>query len=347
MPERQELENFIGREQEIALYREWLADPASPWILYFYDALTAPEKKGGIGKTWLLRRCISLTREAHQDITIVGIDFFNVDDRQGIFIARKVIEQLRDTFPQWSPDTSLELFRGYSGNVEENSDNAAFRSRMSAALTADLHTLENHLQREGRYLLLFFDTFELIEKNPIIASLDLSHAFPDNYQFQHIGAVIAGRNAIDWNQSNWHGREAEVKSVALAPFSFNEMILYLNSDVRTSDILKTDIRESKALYERTEGRPILLGLLTDVLFHQATNLDELLSIPPGTFEARLVAKINDLANPINWIILFMAHAYHRFNITLLDWMLQEANLRILVPTGEYQKVLEDLLTLSF
>lgn len=346
MSERQEAaENFIGRDKEIRLYQEWLANPASPWILYFHDALTEPGKKGGIGKTWLLRRCISLTRELHQDIAIVGIDFFNIDDRQGIIIAQQVLEKLHETFPHWSPETSLELFQGYSGNVEEITDSSAFRSQLSAALTADLRALEDLLQRDGRYLLLFFDTFELIEKNPIIASLDLTHVFPDNYQSQHIGAVIAGRNAIDWKQKNWLGREKEVKSVAIAPFSLEEMVLYLNS--RSLDVLKTDARETMALYERTEGRPILIGLVTDILIYQATNLDELLSIPPATFEARLVAKINDLANPTNWIILFMAHAYHRFNTTLLDWILQEAHLQILVQSEQDQQTMENLLTLSF
>lgn len=341
MLDPQTLESFIGREREISLYQEWLTNPQSPWILYFYDALSEPGKKGGIGKTWLLRKCVALTREMYKTVAIVTIDFFNIDDRQGIAIARQVINKLRAIYPEWLPKNSLELFASYSGDVEENTDMVVSRSQLSGALAADLHLLETQLELTERTLLLFFDTFELIEKNPIIASLNRSHVFPDNYQFKHIGAVIAGRNPIDWSQPNWLGREAEVRSVALAPFSKQEMIFYLNA--RLAEIPG----QSNELYERTEGRPILIGLVADVLIYQATNLNELLSIPPGMFEARLVAKINDLVNPTNWIILFMAHAYHRFNTVLLDWMLQETNLRALVQPAQYQQILEDLLTLSF
>lgn len=345
MLDQQTFNSFIGRTREIKIFEDWLADPTSPWILYFHDALADPEKKGGIGKTWLLRKCIELTRERHPDIALINADFFNIDDRQGITIARQVIERLHELAPAWSPSTSLELFTEYSGSPEPNTELAAFRSRLSAALTADLHALDQLLHRSGRYVLLFFDTFELIEKNPVIASLDLTHVFPDNYQFEHIGAVIAGRNAIDWNDLNWKGRESEVRSVTIAPFSRDEMIAYMHS--RAYDELNVHSNEAQQLYERTEGRPILIGLVADVLIYQATTLEELLDFPPRVFEARLVTKINDLVNPTNWIILFMAHAYHRFNVSLLDWILKKAHLHALVQEAQYEKILEDLLGLSF
>jgi len=345
MLNQQNSNEFIGRKREIGIYEDWLADPTSPWILYFHDALREQDKKGGIGKTWLLRKCIELTNEQHPDIALISVDFFNIDDRQGITIARQVIERLQTLAPTWSPRTSLELFTEYNGSPEPNTELAAFRSRLAAALTADLRALDQQLQRSGRYVLLFFDTFELIEKNPVITSLDLSHVFPDNYQFEHIGAVIAGRNAIDWDDPNWVGRQSEVRSVAIAPFSQDEMVAYMHSRSYTLDANAIEARE---LYERTEGRPILIGLATDVLTYQTTTtLGELLDFPPNVFEARLVTEINNMVNPTNWIILFMAHAYHRFNASLLDWMLKKANLQALVQEAQYQEILEELLGLSF
>jgi tetratricopeptide (TPR) repeat protein len=102
-----------------------------------------------------------------------------------------------------------------------------------------------------------------------------------------------------------------------------------------------------AFYERTEGRPILIGLTVDVLNYQLMKQEELLRVSLADFEATLVAQINNLRNPTNWVILFMAHAYHRFNLALLDWMLKEASLQALVPDVKRQSLEGNLLTLSF
>jgi tetratricopeptide (TPR) repeat protein len=45
------------------------------------------------------------------------------------------------------------------------------------------------------------------------------------------------------------------------------------------------------------------------------------------FEAYLVQQINKLENPINWVILFMAHAYHRFNFSILEWIVGHLGLK--------------------
>ena len=76
-------DNFIGRNKEIVLFEQWLNTMTAPYILYFYDALDEEEKKGGIGKTWLLRRCATLARQKNPAMAIVMIDFFNVADRDG------------------------------------------------------------------------------------------------------------------------------------------------------------------------------------------------------------------------------------------------------------------------
>jgi len=50
---------FIGRKKERELFEQWLTDDNSPvQVLYFHDKAEEPEKKGGIGKTWLLKECI-------------------------------------------------------------------------------------------------------------------------------------------------------------------------------------------------------------------------------------------------------------------------------------------------
>lgn len=343
MLDQQGTEPFIGRSSELAIYQQWLENPDLPWLLYFYDRT---EKKGGIGKTWLLRKCAELTSETHQDVAVVMIDFFNVPDRGGVTIATRVAEQLQHVYPEWTPTTFLSLYEKYEqARAIGGEEVATLRGQLSGALTSDLEKLDTYLSQSKRALVLFFDTFELIENEPVIAVLEAGRTFPDTYHFKHIGAVVAGRNPIDWEHPNWRGREQEVKVVPMNPFTRPEMIQYMAS--RSFSNLEMDMQTISTLYERTEGRPILIGLLVDVLNYQLMRPETLLQVSHAVFEETLVAQINNLENPTNWVILFMAHAYHRFNFTLLDWMLRESQLQSRVHPIKRQSLQETLPTLSF
>src|SRR6266511_1169014 len=91
---------FIGREHEIDIYERWLRDSNAPRILHFYDAASEPDKKGGVGKTKLLQRCIEITNKQH-NIATVNVDFFSITDRNGQTIAERVYTQLKATYPDW------------------------------------------------------------------------------------------------------------------------------------------------------------------------------------------------------------------------------------------------------
>ncbi|GHO96555.1 hypothetical protein KSF_066030 [Reticulibacter mediterranei] len=68
--------HFIGRDQDISIFKNWLDDPEAPRILYVHDATEQPQRKGGIGKTWLLRQCVNMIKQEHPDIGVVMIGFF-------------------------------------------------------------------------------------------------------------------------------------------------------------------------------------------------------------------------------------------------------------------------------
>ena len=339
-------EHFIGRANELRIFTEWLANPHAPRTLYFHDAIEAPEKKGGIGKTWLLRRCRTLAKRQSPDLAIASIDFFNVEERNGVVVAERIVEALQFAFPAWTPTLFSEAIAEYR-NVSrpESIEIAEVRSELFKALTTDLQSLDRHLVRGQKVLLVFYDTYELIEQNPVTAALRFSQNFPDNYLFENMYAVIAGRNALEPTHPNWKGREQEVQTVALAPFSQTEMVEY----IKTESFYDIDMRseQMRSLYDRTEGRPILIGLVTDVLNKRIMKLERLAAIPLHDFEPQLVKQINNLEHPLNWIILFMAHAYHRFNLEILNWLLREADLKRLVQDIHYDELVKDLPTLSF
>ena len=348
MLKQEELHRFIGREKEIDLFKQWFThrDLDGPWILYVQDALEEQEKKGGVGKTWLLTQFATLAQELYPDTVIVHVDFFNVADRDGVIVADHVFEALKAAYPAWTAQRfSQNLFeyraavRGGTEDLEE------VRKRLSDALILDLKELDEQLHSEHRHLLVLFDTYETIEKNPAIAALRSEQSFPDSYEFERMAVVIAGRNALDWSQMNWRGREYEVQTIAVSPFTPSEMVQYFEE---FSDVAIPRLEEHiQPLYERTEGRPILLGLVTDVLRHRVTSLDQLISVQKEDFEASLVSQINSLENPIDSIVMFMAHAYHRFNFALLDWILREGQFTDLLQGVDIARLTRQLYSLSF
>lgn len=346
MPSQQIDEHFIGRQKELEVFRQWFTGSEVPWIVHFYDALKEKEKKGGVGKTWLLRECALLAKQLRPETAVVMIDFFNIASRDGIAVAERIVEALEDTYPQWSARTFAETLAEYRGTGNpEYRESTEGRIELSRALISDLSVLDQQLADKQRSLLVFFDTFELIEQNPTIAILNFSGTFPDNYQFNHMGVIIASRNELDWSHHNWRGCEKEVLSIPIAPFSRPEMIEYLQAESIYS--LHTQPEQTLALYERTEGRPILVGLVADVLNHRVMTVNELIAVPQPDFESYLVSQINQLQNPLNWVILFMAHVYHRFNATVLDRILRESSLKDVVQEVSQQDLVEMLPTLSF
>ena len=341
-------EEFIGRDEEITFFREWLHYHDVSPIVYFHDALEEQEKKGGIGKTWLLHKLLTLVEEQYENIIPVTVDFFNVENRDGIVVAERVVQALQKKYPHWSPPSFDSILEKYHSVVQDKKmDTTTFRERLGDALASDLHLLYEQMYEANAYLLLFFDTFELIEHNPVTTVLRSWQTFPDNYGFDRVLTVIAGRNVLDWSHNNWIGRKHEINVRPLSPFNYDETVQYLTAYTYGCDVGQLPNQTLRALNDRTEGRPILVGLVTDVLNKQTKSVDELIKIREGQFEESLVEEINNFDNPIKWAVLFMAHIYHRFNETLWNLLMKQPSLKASFPRIGYQDMVRTLATLSF
>src|SRR5438876_3480695 len=109
-------ENFIGRTDELSQFMSWLEDAGGSLIFYLHDALGDPAKKGGIGKTWLLRRFAALIKEQKElqgRFIPIFIDFFDVAGRDGVVIAERVVQALREIYPHWSAQNFEKTLHQY------------------------------------------------------------------------------------------------------------------------------------------------------------------------------------------------------------------------------------------
>ncbi|GAC1623854.1 MAG: hypothetical protein NVS4B9_15370 [Ktedonobacteraceae bacterium] len=276
------------------------------------------------------------------------IDFFNIAERNSAEIARRVVESVKRVYPDWHPIAFEKAFKEYREANRQGLNLNDPLARLYDTLTTDLDTLEERLANKKKHLIIFFDTFELIEEYPVIATLDPTQIFPDRYDFNTIGVVIAGRNPPDWNHVNWHGRQNEVRIVPINPFTTREMTDFINENRQFSQELEVDSSQEHKLYDLTQGRPILVGLVMDVLNYRVISLDNLLRTSPSSFEEYIVFKINELENPINWVVLFMAHIYHCFNHDMLDWLFEHVlNIQDLIEDVNTQNLWKRMLELSF
>lgn len=343
-------ESFIGRIDELSQFMCWLEDSEGSLIFYLHDALKEPEKKGGIGKTWLLHNFFSRVKNQKglkERFIPVFIDFFDVAGRDAIVIAERIAYALHDAYPSWSAWDFERTLRQYRESLlQKKIDTTDILARLSEALHDDLRLLRERMVDTNSFLLLFCDTFELIESNPITAVLNISHTFPETYGFDRIRVVLAGRNALDMKHPNWIGREGDITSVALSPFKYEETIQYLD---HYDETLREGVSEEvlRTLYMRTEGRPILLGLVIDVLNSLEKSLEELVEVPQAFFEESLVAQINNFSEPIKLVIFFMAHVYHRFNSEFLDRLISVPGLDRYIIKDACQEIIENITKISF
>lgn len=339
-------EPFVGREKEVTEFSQWLADPNpdASWILSVYETQTDPSKQGGVGKSRLLRKFSDIAKQTLPNTVIAYVDFFNIADRDGVAIAQRVASALKTAYPEWNTSHSDKALEEYNKALHEGKDIVEKRGLFADAFIDDLNTLDTTLKSTGSSLLIFFDTYEVVENNPLSTLLRPEQQFPDRYELTNLKVVIAGRNKINLDNINWRGREAEIQNMPVSAFTLAETGEYF--DMLTA-VNISDPSDVQVLFERTEGRPILIGLVNDVLSKRVSTSKELISIQKEQFEARLVAQLNQLGRPIDTIILFMAHVYHRFNFPLLNWILEEGDLPELQPEAHLEKTAEELLSLSF
>jgi tetratricopeptide (TPR) repeat protein len=334
---------FIGRQHEIKLFKRWVNEFEKPSLFFIYDMASEKDKQGGIGKTTLLRRLFALTQEQYPAIIPVMIDFFTIEARNGVFIANKIVEAIRKKYSTWFPANYLRIRKDYYQALQmKHQDILAIRRQMGEALTNDLADLKPLVERDKGYILLFFDTFERVEINPMNAFLSSERHFPDYYHFDLFRTIAAGRHLPEQSQLGWNWSEKDIRPCALTSFTTEEIEQFMSINVPALDFLQHSSQPLKSVKALTEGRPILLALLTEILRKQKITVDQLMREPKPTFEEKLATQIMSFHYPLNYALLFMSHVHHRFNESMLQAIFQEVKVGKPLTRAQYKKTTDEL-----
>lgn len=329
---------FIGRDREIEIFREMLrSSDSKKWILFLYDEAEKPEEKGGVGKTWLLGKLIKVAQEEFSDKYLVLddiIDFYDSKNRNRLTVLKALCRQMQHKTGTDHLDSFWETVRK-AGGEELGPLERVSQLRRIFEVYERCHNMV--AQERKQKILRFYDTFEQIEHD--LGYLMVGDVpFPMKGISKHGITVIAGRNKPDFRQLWWRGRASEIKLLPLRGFNAEETVKYFGvySYLDPEDI---GIAKIEAVYTLTQGRPILIALVVDLLNKRVKTIDEIINMRGSEFLGSLIRSVGDFKEPSDKAIVYMAHVYHRCDEELLQSLLGN--------NIDYHKLANGLRTLSF
>ena len=324
---------FIGRHKELELIRFW-ADRAGTVHYVLVDG------QGGVGKSFLLQKVM----QEYQNRSGFAVDYYDYAEHPpgGIRAALHLAESLGwDNFPGFRNQVA-ELATGKL----DIADPRLFQLETEVFRT-NLHELNGFLLHTR--LIRITDTMEavlLLDPSREPPLFEVSDNTPNTL------FIVAGRstrNLLSSFQMKYgHENVTFVYLEGFNPVEANEYFAAVDQD----GLIPDDLRSK--LHLLTQGRPVLLSLATEWIYHQVPppemdqhSLDELASLSSADFEAlyrrfefELVDRVRGLQSPLDQAILYLAHIGKRCDVRLLTVMLG-------ISVEEAQNVVQQLAALPF
>lgn len=214
--------DFVGRKKELDFFEDEFLFCLGSFILNIHT-----DGNGGIGKTQLLQRMLKLCRSRYADRVISSdelIDFYYTEARSKAGIIEQIVSKLGiDHFSHVV--SQLERYR----QTKDSSERLYILDDTVTALRKDYAVFAALSERAGKIVILFFDTYEVIqfigkEENTVERS-DFSEwlekeLFPA-LQSDNTRLVIAGRHPLI------NAAEGSVVTRPLALFEDEEAIAFL------------------------------------------------------------------------------------------------------------------------
>lgn len=330
---------FVGREAELALFREMLKNPHGDKriMLVLGD--------GGIGKTYLVREMLGEAKKQGFLAPDEPIDLFSTDYRHidGIqWRIKQIIEELLDLKKQPSP--FADWIRGKTDTSE----------RFYECLKSFC---------EKTPLVLAFDTFENLDK---VASDWLFKGGPDGLQAPGLVCIVAGRDKEREDIATYQNNPLVLKN-KIRGFTAKEankfFLKITNENVGSVDELlravglsdTSDENSLEWIVQITDGHPLRLEMVFRWL---GTLLEDesLTGLTADKFEERLMVQVRELAEreqldagagkrisqPVYDTLLCMAHITRRFDKGFLRYFIDKGLIRLTDPKVTTEDIIASL-----
>jgi hypothetical protein len=296
---------FVGRQDVLKVFYQLVENPQGHNAVYYFA-------KGGVGKTWLLRKILEDNLNK-SDIRVTGIiDFFNTHN-QNILGLRKAIKEtlVKLGYNVFKPyDEALALLEDARsrqiqavGGGELNVRNFPILANLEGRANKIFFQCIQHVPAEDRVVLLF-DTFERVQHRHVgqwVVNDLLSKA-------KNLFVAIAGRphTIIEMPES--------VIRKELGGLAFEDIHDYVvHKGLAVPDDIMAD--ELLEIWKLTNGIPLYIDLYFDRIYRRGY---------PNPYDPDWLKYIlEDFAQPkpTNRIIWSMTVLKRRFNIEMLDYIL--------------------------
>jgi len=321
---------FVGREKELDYIHQW----AEKWGTVH---LVLIDGKGGIGKTFLLRKIME--KYSAQDEFAVA--YYDLSEQPpGI---RQILHLAESLGWHYFPNFQAQINDLASGEYDV-ADVRLPQLEQEAMMTfvEEANTLMEH-----KRIIFLTDTLDAFI--PGYAEENLYKYVP---LFSNALGISAGRQAKAFLPDFRKGvGEKNVTHLAMDSFSQVESRAFF-AEVDKDNLISPDLRAK--LHFLTDGRPILLSLSTEWLFRDVPlsdiadhSLETLRALPPAElqalrerFEFELVDQVRRLKDSQDRAVLYMAHINRRNDASILSSLLE-------LPYSEAQDLVQGLADLSF
>lgn len=330
-------ELFVGREQELALFQEMLSPEAEIDLFNLHT-----DGDGGIGKTQLLLRmqaqCASQPGKVVFSKSL--IDFYNTGIRSKLGVMQEIVSNMGSAnFPEFQ-----KLVQRYHETVDV-SERTGLLARLEKTFGQDYVGFSEQVKAKGQVIVLFFDTYEFIQR----IDDELRQAGPTEFsrwlETQFFPAIQANTRLIVSGRYPLQDVDRDrlsVKELNLSHFAFDDTKAFwkqcfqLTNDEELAEKVGSDTL-IETFHALAEGRPILLALFADWLEYERNPLspqqllDEIeqqtgtLVLPftdeqRALFENVLIKRIESLETPEDRAVTSMAVAHRRMTPNMFSFL---------------------------
>ncbi|MGH7491018.1 MAG: tetratricopeptide repeat protein [bacterium] len=314
-------ESFVNREKELEVIKRTI-ERHTPL------KIASISGDGGSGKTWLMYKAMmSLTGQGRYHIASSAIDFYSTEFHSRGGIRKGIVKSLGEQhFPKFTTLVKdIQNLREASGGVESVSITSLENS------AADMFVEEYKTLTNSRHVVLAFDTFELVQEQPVARWL-FFELLP---KLEGTCVILSGRRTPDFA---FHNLADIVTAVPIRPFEREDIAdLFQKRGIPANTLSEKMFTK---IVELTHGSPLLVELAIDWL-KEDFDFKKILNVSnTKNFEENLVAAIREFRDPRYHAILNLSWAYRRCDTQMLKELMADRSIN-------YDELIKTLAKLSF